>query len=180
MKTKIALLISLLALAPSAFALSFTELGDAGQTVATAQNTGSGTLDSISGNFTDGNDVDFFSIYLDGSAFSATVSSGTDPMLFLWDSSGNPLLFNDDYFGLQSFIGGTFSAGNYILGISQFANGYGLHQADSGWAGSSYGFATYTINLGGAQATGVPDGGSTLALLGLALGGIAWVRRSRK
>ncbi len=181
MKAKIALLVSLLAIAPSAFAISFTEIGDAGQSVATAQNTGGGILDSISGTFTSGNDVDLYNIYLSGGSFSATMSSNTDPMLFLWDSAGNPLLFNDDWFGLQSYLSSTLSAGNYILGVSQFSWGYGLHHADTWDSGYVYhGEASYTIQLQNVEGAGVPDSAATLGLLGFALGVVVWIRRFAK
>jgi hypothetical protein len=179
MKAKIALLVSLLALAPSAFAISYAEVGDAGQTVATAQNTGSGALTSITG-FGGAYDVDFFNIYSTGGFFSASTSSSSDPMLFLWDATGNPLLFNDDWFSLQSYITTNLSAGSYILGISRYSNGFGMHHADINWGSDSRSLGSYTIHLQGANGAGVPDGASTFALFGLALAGLAWVRRFSK
>ena len=180
MKFKIALLTAALVFSTSAFAQNYAEVGDAGQSIATAQDTGSGSVTSITGLFSGSGDVDFFNIYISGGIFSATVSSSTDPMLFLWDSAGNPLLFNDDYFGLQSHIGGSFADGDYILGISQYANGYGLHFADSGWSSDFHGTNSYTISLENTSGTSVPEGGSTLALLGLALCGFSWMRRGNK
>ena len=174
MKAKTALLVSLLALAPSAFATTFVEVGDAGQTIATAQSTPPGPLTSITGGLGSATDVDFFKIYLTGGFFRATTTAlGFDSILSLWDTSGiTRLLNNDDYSG-----GGTnsrietssLSAGNYVLGISQFGSRTG----------------TYTITLEGAEgarepnSAHVPDSASTLSLLGLALAGIAWVRRFR-
>lgn len=183
---KIFALISSLFLAgvSNTFAVTWTEVGNAGRTVATAQDTtGAGVLSEIYGTYNPYSDVDFYNISTAGGLFSATMDSpSTDPMLFLWDSAGNPILFNDDWFGLQSYITGVLAAGNYILGIATYANGYGFHHADTDFGGSEGGsdFYGYTVHLEGAQTSGVPDSGTTVALLGLAMGGMAWVSRKNK
>jgi hypothetical protein len=174
-KATAVLLVSLLALAPCAFAAAFAEVGDAGSTPATAQITPSGPLTSITGGMGTEADVDFFKIYLTGDFFRATTAAvGFDSVLSLWDNSGmTRLLNNDDYPGLGTnsrIETSLLSAGNYFLGISQFGARTG----------------TYTISLEGAEGarepntTPVPDSASTLPLLGLALAGIAWVRRFGK
>jgi hypothetical protein len=173
-KATAVLLVSLLALAPCAFAATFAEVGDAGSTPATAQITPSGPLTSITGGMGTVADVDIFKIYLTGDFFRATTAAvGFDSILSLYNSGMTLLLNNDDYPGLGTnsrIETSLLSAGNYFLGISQFGARTG----------------TYTISLEGAEGarepntTPVPDSSSALPLLGLALAGIAWVRRFGK
>lgn len=126
-------------------AASFTEIGDAGETLGTAQviQSGSQPLESISGTLF--RDADVFNIFLTGGqTFSATtISPGTlvelpvdnllgvptkvleDPQLFLFDSSGRGVYANDDSFGSsQSTLpSGGFSpsdSGIYYLALSSF------------------------------------------------------------
>lgn len=121
----------------SARALLWTEIGDAGQLISTAQVTvGSGPLTEINGNISDPNDVDLYEIFVsDPAAFSASMDwpSGTvdfvDAALFLFDAGGLGVAFNDDTFGPDfrpelpagSAVQPTIT-GIYYLGISAFDN----------------------------------------------------------
>lgn len=112
----------------------WTEVGDAGDLPGTAQITvGSGALDFIGGFIgnnpaADGNDKDMYCIYIaDPSLFSATTVGGSslDTQLFLFNTGGFGVTFNDDHPGggvLQSTIAGTFlpGPGHYYLAISRY------------------------------------------------------------
>lgn len=127
-------------LAGVAHAATYTETGDAGQTLATAASamTGGGAaLASISGRL-DTNDADLFRIYIsDPSSFSATTfNSGTDDAaldteIFLFDSAGHAVAANDDDqggFSVDSTLPlgdghyAGLTAGEYILGVSISGN----------------------------------------------------------
>ncbi len=121
----------LIATTQGAQAVTFTESGDAGQTLATAAviTPGSATgipgtpLTSISGAITSGN-ADLFQFLITGSTFSASTIGGStfDTQLFLFNSSGLGIFTNDDSGGgLQSAFTVTgLTAGIYYLGISGF------------------------------------------------------------
>src|SRR5207302_11273498 len=87
----------------SSYAQSYTEVGDAGQTLATVQNTGpvSGSpLTSIFGNLSSATDADLFRITITApTTFSATTVNGAtmlDTALFLLTSNGVAICTNDD------------------------------------------------------------------------------------
>lgn len=115
------------------YAQVFTEVADAGATLATANLPGVGPLLAIKGNLFSDTDADLFRIFVnDPSTFSATTVGGTtlDTSLFLLNWNGSPAYLNDDDssgLSLQS----TLSAGNfatpltrgyYYLGVA--ASGY--------------------------------------------------------
>ncbi len=117
--------------AATASALPVTEIGDAGQTIASAQVVpGSGPVDSISGTFTSASDVDLFKIHIaTPGLFSATASSvpALDGLLFLFDSAGKGVVSRDDSSNSNGDFGALTStfvvlAGDYFLGISLFDN----------------------------------------------------------
>lgn len=186
-RTITATLAAALLFTASAQALAYTEVGDAGQTMATAQVTsGSGPLSSINGMLASQyNDSDMFRIHLDGGAFSATTvgSYVGDPMLHLYDISGTRLLFDDDSYQngswtLQSLISSSnIAAGDYFLAISRYSNGY-LYNDASMWSEANYvGDTAYTITLAGASlAEPVPEP-STFLLFGAGLAGVAFLKR---
>lgn len=186
--------------APTARAVTFSEVGDAPELVGQA----AGTLPAvtrITGSIANGTDADMFIITLaTGGLFSATTlgtgGSLEDTQLFLFNSSGHGLLANDD-------SGGTFrstlpptalAAGNYLLAISAwdrdpvnagglifptspFSNvfgptGPGGADAITGWDGSG-GSGDYAIDL---ELQPVPEP-ATLVLFGSALAGIGMARR---
>lgn len=114
----------------SAFAGSYTEVGDAGQLVGAAQSTvGTGSLTDIYGSVSDVHDVDLYLINITNfAAFSAsTVNSGTDAFLdtqlFLLTTSGKAVCANDNSGGgFQSLLGAGscgsgLGNGQYLLGI---------------------------------------------------------------
>jgi hypothetical protein len=126
-------------------AATFTEMTDAGNTLATADATGSaGTqLTTIYGALqSTGTDADLFVIYIASpTTFSATTNNSLtntgftygsshlvlDTSLFLFDASGNAVAANDDTSGsiLTSTLPAaqfTLSAGIYYLGISITGN----------------------------------------------------------
>lgn len=122
--------------AGSAFAQTYTETGDAGSNVGSAQATGASDgepLNSIFGDLFSISDADLFAINItDASAFSAstvnllTGSIFLDTQLFLFDSAGLPVFANDDD-ASGTTVGSTLpagsglgpqSAGLYYLGIS--------------------------------------------------------------
>jgi hypothetical protein len=89
-----------LGMASSPYA-QWIEQGDAGQLLSTAQTvTGSGTLSFIRGMISGDGDVDMFRVYIsDFSIFSAHTESQyslRDTQLYLFDSSGFGVAFNDD------------------------------------------------------------------------------------
>jgi hypothetical protein len=112
----------------NAQAATFTEIGDAGETLTTAQDIQSGSrpLESISGTLA--GDADVFQISLTGDrTFSAKTVGGAsfDTQLFLFDSAGKGVYGNDDAgsFKQSTLPKGRFSpaeSGNYYLAVSGF------------------------------------------------------------
>jgi hypothetical protein len=94
-----------LALAPGAFAAS--EVGDAGELRATANDMGAGAVTTIQGSFTDAADADLYRVCLsDGASFSASTLGATtlDTQLFLFDSQGYGIYANDDAAGSRGSL----------------------------------------------------------------------------
>lgn len=191
-------------------AVTYVEVPDAGQTLATAQ-TVPGGVSIITGTVAAGT-ADLFKFTWGGGAFYVNSTGSTfDSQLFLFDSTGAGILGNDDgiaYAGPAYIQAAILPAGDYYLGVSGFDFDpystagiifnsfpyepvYGPNNSLplDHWAGSSSG-GNYVINfqritsdgtpIGDPTPTGVPDGGMTLALLGMAMGGIAWARRKIK
>jgi PEP-CTERM motif len=118
--------------AASAHAVTVSEIGDAGQTLATAQitSTGAGPLTNIFGSLSGATDADLFLINISNPAsFSVStdnaVTGNIDTQLFLFSAAGAPLFTNDDAGSGLSFLStlpaGTVAslpAGVYYLGIS--------------------------------------------------------------
>ncbi|XHX76724.1 MAG: DVUA0089 family protein [Stenomitos frigidus ULC029] len=130
-------------------AVTFSQVGDTGQTLDTAQDIPGGTLplDAITGTLSGPNVINLFRIMLaGGQTFSATtINANTlielpvdqqlgspttllpDPQLFLFDAAGRGIYGNDDSFGTAqaSLTSGGFSPtspGTYFLAIA--SSGY--------------------------------------------------------
>lgn len=123
---------SLAALAGQAGAATINENGDAGQTLATLQDTGSSgplqSITAISGLVSSSTDADLYLIHIaDPASFMASADAGTamfDPQLFLLTLNGAAVALNDDAAGGMSTLPALsgingLTAGFYILGISQ-------------------------------------------------------------
>lgn len=125
----------LLTLPNTVRAQAYAEVGDAGQTLATAANTVTvgPTLTTITGTLSSFTDADLFKFVITNTmTFSATASSlqGIDTALFLFNSLGAAVVANDDQSNLSfqaaipagsSFVM-TLSPGTYYLGISLSGN----------------------------------------------------------
>ena len=130
-------MLSTLALASTAAALPFAEIGDAGDLPGTAQAAlGTGPLTDIIGNIASSSDQDMFLIsIINPATFSASTNNGgtgltgnDDTQLFLFDLDGIGVRANDDDPAggtLKSAIpSGSFSGpvGSYYLAISIYDN----------------------------------------------------------
>lgn len=116
-----------LALAPGAFAAS--EVGDAGELRATANDMGTAQVMEIQGTFSDSADADLYRLCLsDGASFSAsTLGAATaDTQLFLFDSQGYGVYANDDSGASRGSLlpahhrFSPSAGGEFFLGISVF------------------------------------------------------------
>lgn len=111
----------------NAYAVTINEIGDAGQTIDTAQIVGGvQSGDNILGSLTQG-DVDLYRFTIAAGVLTVNTFTGpqvSDPQLFLFDSAGDGIGENDDAFGggFQSEISLNLGAGTYHLGISVFDN----------------------------------------------------------
>lgn len=195
MKRSMAFLAMPLALAAvPAGAQTIAEVGDAGETLATAQVITTG-FTAISGTLTSGNrdDIDMYKFYISSpSAFSVTVTSNlsrdNDAQLFLFNSLGQLVGSNDDGgAGLRpGFSVGEFSsiaAGEYYLA-------YNLFDTDpkftggilSGWTRDPIPLQSgpYTLNITGARGitASVPEP-ATWALMILGFGAVGYSLRRR-
>lgn len=127
-----ALAVAAACLGGQAGAITVTETGDAGQTLATAQDTTSTgplrSLTAISGSVLSSTDADLYLIHISNPVtFAATAdASGTlfDPQLLLLTLAGAPVALNDDAAGGQSTLPSlagiaSLTSGYYYLGVSQ-------------------------------------------------------------
>jgi hypothetical protein len=160
-------------------ATSWQEQGDAGDLPSTAQvvqAASTGPLVSITGAVTVGNEPDMFKISIcNPSTFSATLTSGFDSALFLFNANGNGVAFGEDISGTQGAVTNQFvtSAGLYYVAIAGYDNDplgsitageiwldapWNVERAPDGpaaaetpgsWSGGG-GSGSYTLNLTGA------------------------------
>ena len=111
-----------------ASASTWVETGDAGSFLSGAQEpTGSGELTAITGAISSAepnSDEDLYRVCLTGESFSATTSTGSDPMLYLFDADGRRVAFNDDHLTTTEsrLVLSAPAAGAYYLAIVAFRN----------------------------------------------------------
>ena len=186
---------------------AWTEIGDAGDLPGTAQAViGGGPLDSISGALGESDFGDMYKIKIyDPLGFSAaTVGTGFDPQLFLFDASGMGVYANDDsnltlesllpsahalsptipglyYLAITDFDRDPYSAGGLIFPTTPFSDVHGPTEVGGGapithWVSSFDSPGSYFIELTGAAP--IPAPGAIL-LCGIGAGVVSWLRRRR-
>jgi hypothetical protein len=75
----------------------WTEVGDAGKLIDTAQETGVGPLTGIATDLSSSTDVDLFKLRVVGTGEVTFATSGPfDPQLFLFDANGKDIVANDN------------------------------------------------------------------------------------
>lgn len=174
----IASLIASMALISSANAVTFVEKNDAGYSALTSQFVDK-KADKINGSLKNNDSIDMFAFNWGGGVFSASTASNFDPMLFLFNSTGTKLAFNDDRNGLQSYLNLNLNKGKYLLAINQFSHNYdgqigGFANAPA-FRGQN---GNYSITFNRAVEGKVPEPAS-LGLLGIAALGVAFARRRK-
>ncbi len=115
--------------------VAFTEVGDSGQLLGAAQTVPTqiqgGAVNAITGSLSDLNDVDLYSIELEGNqTFSATIANSSqvvDTRLFLFNSQGIGVYANDDVsrFNYQSALPASHpltpaNSGTYYLAVTSY------------------------------------------------------------
>lgn len=191
------------AYATSASAITYNEVGDAGQTIATAQAVANGTTE-IQGSLQNHGDVDLFSFSL-GTSTTLTINglgdydnTFIDANLVLFDGLGHGIEGDDDGgSGLDSRISLTLDAGNYLIAFGNnnidARDSLGNHFIgnDSGYVGltsetlfswSSWGYETGDYRITFSTAVSVVPLPAALPLFGagiLAMGFAGW-RKQRQ
>lgn len=107
-------------------------------------------------NYTTTGPNDYFFSISEPAVFTAQTSAwqyGIDSMLWFYDSSGNLLAANDDYFGLDSYINVSVEPGTYRLRTSVCCGN------PDAWYGTSYTFTTSSsaINTTTTTSTTTPE-----------------------
>ncbi|BAY74847.1 hypothetical protein NIES25_12630 [Nostoc linckia NIES-25] len=168
----------------TAQAATYTEVGDAGQTLNTAQNLAGG-INVIQGTISYNDDADLFSFSWGGGLLNATTVGGAsfDTILQLFNSSGTLIAQNDDDSspgaGSQSTLNLFVGSGEYLLGISSLANfaqsGPTYGEVDAGLFSGSY-----SIRLNQETASAVPEPASLIGILGLGAFSITSLRKRKQ
>ncbi len=191
-------MLALFACSLSAHAQTYTEAGDTGQLLGSAQNVG-GAVNRIEGTLFNG-DIDLFRADFD---FTGTLTvnalalaGGLNMNLHSFNSAGNPRGANDDFGGsLNSQLTLAISPGAYYFGVGQnnleaLDNTNTIIQDNdngtlnpagvlAGWQGPGVGSGAYaiTFSMPTAASAAVPEPGSIALLVGIALSGAAFLRR---
>lgn len=197
----------LLSLVPSVQAVTFTEVGDAGQLLGAAQEVGP-SVNTVSGAISFGGDIDLFkllfdvatTVTFDGIANDSDSDSDSDfdPNLHLFNAVGNPLAADDDGgIGLNSRIIFNIFPGIYYLAIGdnniEATDAFGMVISDNdagvlnpngvlgGWSGSgttsSSLTGTYELKFSTATAAGTTPIPTPALLPGLIGMGVAALRK---
>jgi len=117
----VTVVVGVLLAAGSAAGAVYTEVGDAGELIGTAQDTGTGVLTSISTDLASSTDVDLFKFQVVGTGDVTIRTMGTsDTQLFLFDANGRGIVANDNGSDLNAQITATLTTGFYYLGFSLF------------------------------------------------------------
>jgi len=124
LRCSLAVVLGSLLLAGSAAGAVWTEVGDAGKLIGTAQETGVGPLTSITTDLSSATDVDLFKFRVVGQGEVTFTTTGSfDPQLFLFDANGKGIVANDN--AATGFapdgnasITATLTSGVYYLGFS--------------------------------------------------------------
>ncbi|MHC5724281.1 MAG: DVUA0089 family protein [Nostoc sp.] len=169
----------------TAQAATYTEVGDAGKTLKTAQNLPRG-INVIKGTISSKKDVDLFSFFWDSGRFKTTTVDGAsfDTVLELFDSSGTVIALEDDSKGTaQSTINQFLDTGEYFLGISSAPN-FDLFDINYGrFDGFSSGDYSITLKKKTASVPkriSVPEPASLIGILGLGAFGLTSVRKRKQ
>ncbi len=134
----------LLLISRSALAASWSEVGDAGDTMFSSQNTvGNGALTTITGTLPDDADIDLYKIQItDKTSFYAGIqplAAIADPDIWLFDGSGNGIAHNATVQAGACSITGALvpSNGTYYLGVSSSGRSHRAPVATSGTGATS-------------------------------------------
>jgi hypothetical protein len=201
---KYLLMAALLAVSAMSSAQIWNESGDAGDSIAGAQETqGVGALTMINGTIDD--DIDIFRFRIvNAAAFSITVTNtGIDSMLFMFNAGGMGVVADDDTAGnLLSFVDFTnvpqvtgimnIAIGNFlcdpwtstsfmwdnIFPANEGPNANGTANPLDHWDIIGDGADDYTLVLTGAEFATVPEP-ATFVAIGLGLASLAFARRRK-
>jgi hypothetical protein len=153
----------------------------------------SAVIINASGNLASANEVDIVMFDVTQSSLvtieTTSYTAGSfDPILSLWDKVTGVILDVDDDISPDNFdarISMILPAGWYSTGVSSYENvpvgGVGGNISDGYNDNSFGGTGDWALFIEGDHIarTGVPEGGSTLAMLGLVTAGLVGVRRRR-
>ena len=124
LRCALVMIVGCLVSAGSAAGAVWTEVGDAGKLIGTAQETGVGPLTGITTDLSSSTDVDLFKLRVVGNGEVTFATSGPfDPQLFLFDANGKGIVANDntgsgDGADPNARITATVTTGFYYLGFS--------------------------------------------------------------
>lgn len=162
-----------LLISTTAYATPYTEIGDAGDTLGTAQTVPAGTT-SIDGILGVAADVDLYELTITENAtvtfYGEEIGSSIDSNLILFNAAGNGLFGDDDGgAGLDSQIVWPLTPGTYYIAYGD-NNIEGRNAANTIFCGNDSGdcSANTTDTLDNFSSTGTDTGGYRITISGLA------------